>query len=202
MVYCLRLKIVSLLICSVSFFLISCSQKQPDIVQLAPLPENICRVAALPFINKTKYRDGGVLFYRVFVSELSRFGDFEVVPEGDVRKAFRQIRVAYGQQANYDQLRIIGDYLDTDILVGGIILQMEEVPAKNEDIPYMTVQLSILDAESGKTLWSIYHVRDGSQYRKVMHFGIITTITQLARQISREILENWAEEGFTGKCIK
>ncbi len=199
----LRLKTFSLLISSLVLFLVSCSQKEPKIIQLAPLPDSICRVAVMPFVNRTEYLDGNILFYRVFVSELAGLGEFEVVPEGDIRKVFRQIRVAPGlHQPNYDQMRIIGDYLDADILVSGIVLQMEEIPGKDEDIPYITVQLDILDAETGNTLWSIYHVRNGSQYRKVMHFGLINTITQLSKQTSEEILENWASEGFIGKCLE
>lgn len=203
MISCPRLKIVSLLVILVAFSGASCSQKNPNIVQLAPLPEYICRVAVVPFVNRTGYQDGDVLFYRVFVSELTRLGGFELVPEGDMRRAFRQVRLTPGlKQPDYDQLQIIGDYLKADILLDGTILQMEEASLRSENIPFMSVKLGILDAKSGKTIWSIYHIADGKQYRKVMHFGVITTITQLAKQMSREILAAWVSEGFTGKCIE
>ena len=203
MISSLRLKTVSLLILCIAFVGASCSQKQLNIVQLAPMPEEICRVAVMPFVNNTGYQDGAVLFYRVFVSELSGFEDLELVPEGDIRMAFRQVRILPGlQQPDYDQSRIIGDYLGADILLNGIILQMNETSSSGETIPFITVKLNILDAKSGKTIWSIYHIADGEQYRKVMHFGVITTITQLAKQISKEILAKWASKGFKGKCIK
>ena len=204
MISCLRLKIVILLIIFAALTGgTSCSQIHSDIVQLGPLPERICRVAVVPFVNKTGYRDGNVLFYRVFVSELARFGEFELVPEGDIRRAFRQVSLSPGlKQPTYDQSQIIGDYLKADILLGGIILQMEEASLEGETIPFITVKFDILDAETGQTIWSIYHIADGEQYRKVMHFGVITTITQLAKQMSKEIMAEWVSEGFKGKCIE
>ena len=201
--YLLRLKLISLMICCVFFSLTACGQKNSNVVQLAPLPGSICRVAVLPMINKTEYQEGNILFYRVFVSELSRLGNFELSPEGDVRQAFRQIQVLPAVQLpSYDQLRIVGDYLNAEIMIGTTILEMKDVFSKGEVIPYITVRLDILDAKSGKKLWSVYHRRDGSQYRKVMHFGVITAMTQLAKQVSKGILDILDSKGFVGKCIE
>jgi hypothetical protein len=203
MISCLRLKSASLLIISFAFIGISCSQKNASIEQIAPLPENICRVAVLPFLNQSGYRDGDILFYRVFDSEISRSGNFEIVPEGDIRRAFRQVRLTPGaKQPNYDQLRIMGDYLNADVLIAGNILQMEELTRSNESIPYITVRLELLDAKTGKTIWSIYHVRNGSQFRKVMHFGVINTVTQLAKQMTNEIMLQWSSKGFIAQCTE
>jgi hypothetical protein len=204
MISCPRLKIASLLVCLVAFLGGSCSQKYPHIEQIAPLPENVCRIAVVPFVNRTEYLNGGILFYRVFVSEFSRFGDYQLVPEGDIRRVFRQLHIVPGvQQPEYDQLQVIGDYLNADIMLSGAILQMKEVSSGiDEKIPYITVKLNLLDARSGRSLGSIYHVRDGNQYRKVMHFGVTTTVTQLATKISREIMEKLISKGLTGKCIE
>jgi TolB-like protein len=197
-----RLKIGIFLIILLAF-LASCSQKRPNIIQLAPLPDSICRVAVLPFINRTSYQDGDVVFYRVFLSMISEMNEFDIVPEGDIRRIYRQIRVAPGlRQPTYDQMRIIGDYLNADILISGTILQMKENVRSMEDIPYMTVNMEILDADSGTTIWSIYHDSNGEQYRKIMHFGLINTITQLTKQFSQEVLASWAAEGFKGKCLE
>jgi hypothetical protein len=125
------------------------------------------------------------------------------VPEGDIRRVFQQLRIVPGvQQPAYDHLQVIGDYLKADIMLSGTILQMKEVHSKDENIPFMTVKLEILDAKSGSTLGSIYHARDGNQYRKIMHFGVTTTITQLATKISREIMEKLISKGLKEKCIE
>lgn len=194
--------IISLPLCLILLAMSSCGGRQPQIVRLAPLPERVCRVAVLPFINRTTYQDGNVLFYRIFISELIRQQDIDLIPEGDVHRAFQNVYLAYGaENPNYDQLRIIGDYLHADILMSGIILQMTEVDIQGETIPFLTIKLDMLDAKTGRTIMTVNHDIDGAQYRKIMHFGLITTITQLAIQMSDEILAGLNSEGFTGKCI-
>ena len=163
-------------------------------------------MAVLPFENQTNYRDGDILFYRVFTSELAKQGNFALVPEGDIRDVYRQIRVTPGSQdLSFDQMRMTGDYLKAEIMVIGRITKMGEVPSKNikdEFEPFLTVNLRLFDVTSGRTLWSIYHTRRGGEYRKVMHFGLISTTTQLAEQVSKELIARWISEGFIGKCTE
>lgn len=71
----------------------------------------------------------------VFVFELSRMEDIQLVPEGDVRMVFQNIYLAYGgENPFYDQLKITGDYHNADILLGGIIMQRRKTRGK----PYRT----------------------------------------------------------------
>ena len=194
-------------ICCTSLLVAACSTKYPNLQKLSPLPEEgVCRVAVLPFNNQSSYRDGNTLFYRVFVSELARLGNFALATEGDVRDAFRQVRVNPGYQSpTYDQMRIIGEYLNVDVLVTGSINQMGESVSEhmeNETVPFLTVNLKLIEVISGRTFWSIYHRRSGEEYRKVMHFGLISTTTQIADQVSKDIIAHWASEGFIGKCTE
>ena len=72
----------------------SCTSKSPVFYELAPLPSGgSCRLAVLPFVNGTHYNDGGIIFYRVFNTELVNLGDFQLTPEGDIREAFRKDRL-------------------------------------------------------------------------------------------------------------
>lgn len=60
----------------------------------------------------------------------------------------------------------------------------------------------MLDAKNGRTILSVNHDIDVAQYRKIMHFGLIATITQLATQMSDEILASLNSEGFEWTCSK
>ena len=108
-----------LVICFIGLLLASCTSKSPTLQQHGPMPERgVCRVAVLLFTNASGYRDGDVLFYRVFNAELARLQDFELVQEGDIRAVYRQIRVnPNNDRLSFDQLRIIGDYLDVQVVI-------------------------------------------------------------------------------------
>ena len=187
-----------LILCTILLFLTACSGRFPVFHQLGPLPaDGICRVAVLPFVNATDFRDGGTIFYRVFTAELAERSDFQLVQEGDVRNAFRQARLIPGfQEPNFEKLRIIGNYLNADVLIAGSIIEMKE----DEATPSMTVNLYIIDAYSGNRIWNTYHKRVGEEYRKVMHFGMVYTYTRLSRKIAEEILDRWISKGFIAKC--
>ncbi len=80
----------------------------------------------------------------------------------------------------------------------GTILQMEERKERAGMDPSLAVSIKILDANTGETLWTTYHRRQGSQFRKVMHFGMVNTITSLAQRVSDEVLEQWFRKGLRG----
>jgi len=164
------------------------------------LPQDtICRVAVLPFINNSEYNEGDLIAYRIFSSELVRTGKFQLAQEGDVRRIYQQLLLFPNQLPRLEQLRIIADRLDAQILITGTIVEMSEKNTGNNVNPTLTLNLQILDAESGRTLWLTHHKQEGKQYRKVMHFGLINTITGLVRIVSDEILELWYANGLK-KC--
>lgn len=180
----------------------SCTRQRPVFHELAPLPSGgVCRLAVLPFVNETHYNDGGVIFYRVFNTELVNLGDFQLTPEGDIREAFRKELVSPGlQHPNFEKMRIIGNHLNVQVLVVGNIIEMKEYGTRGVKTPSLTVKLQLIDASTGQTLWTTYHRRQGEEYRTILHFGFVSTYTRLAERMSREILNRWIAEGLIAQC--
>jgi hypothetical protein len=192
-----------LLICFFLVFLfVGCSKQLPVVHKLSSLPgEGICRVAILPFINESDFPQGDTIFYRVFTSEMPRYEHFELIQEGDVREAFRKARVAPGlKELDLENLRIIGNYLNADVLIEGTIIELDEYNNRGSVVPFMSLNIQLIDAPTGRLLWSTYHRREGEEYRKIMHFGMVNTTTRLARRISEEIIKRWLTEGLVLKC--
>ncbi len=180
----------------------SCSTKVATLQVLSPLPEHeICRVAVLPFANESKFNLGGLLFYRVFMAELVKTGHFDVVQEGDVQEIYEQIKLLAGDEPNIEQIRLLGSRLGAQAIITGIVMKMGERKERTGMNPSLAVNINILDARTGETLWSTYHSRAGADYRKVMHFGMVNTLTALAQHVSQEILTLWSKKGFNG-CEK
>lgn len=181
-------------------FLSACGVKQPKLQKLAPLPEgNICRVAVLPFINDTEYKEGERIFYRVLIAELVRGGNFLVAQEGDVRNIYRQLKIYPNEELDIEELRIIANRLDVQLLVSGNIIEMSGMMVGNRlSIPKFSVKIDVL-SETGGFLWSTYHRRTGDDSRKILHFGVINTATELVRMVVQDIIEVWFDEGLK-KC--
>lgn len=186
-------------------FLTACSVKDaPSVLKQGPLPDagNICRVAVLPFTNQTDYKQADDIFARVFVSELTNSGNYLIAQEGDVRKFYQQMQVLPNQLPTVEQLRALADRLGAQVLVSGIIVEMKDKSDAGQRLdPSLAVIVRIIEGESGRTLWATYNRREGSQYRKIMHFGLVNSVTLLAKNVSAEIVAAWHNEGFR-KCTE
>jgi TolB-like protein len=183
----------------------ACSFKdKPTVLKQGPLPEagEICRIAVLPFVNQTAYKQGDDIFARVFISELVNKGGYRVAQEGDVRKFYQQMALLPTQGPSVEQLRALADLLDVQVIVAGTVVEMQDKSRYGQRLdPSVAVIVRIIEGSSGRTLWASYIRREGSQYRRIMHFGLVNSLTSLARHASAEIVAEWQKQGFK-KCTE
>lgn len=194
------LRRLSLLALSAVVFLVpGCvkSPSAPELSQLTAPSEAICRVAVLPFVNHTEYARGDLIVYRIFVAELNRLGGFSVVQEGDIRKIFRQMKLSPKETPGYEQTLVLADRLAVDAVITGEIITMREERGKQETAPELAVEMKLVPAGSTKPWLTTYHRRRGDDYRQVMHFGLVNTMTALTALLSDEILQLWFSKGLT-----
>src|SRR6056297_466180 len=170
----------------------------PEHRQAAPLPEDMCRIAVLPFVNDTDYLLGDMIVTKVFSTQLRQSGDYLNAQDGDIYRVYRQFFLLPGQTPNLEQLQIIADRLGVDLLITGTVLEMREDRGDHGSVnPVLILDLQIRDGDNGEVLWTTYHRRSGSDYNKTMHFGTIHTVTGLSRQMAEEIINLWFEKGFS-----
>jgi hypothetical protein len=101
-----------------------------------------------------------------------------------------------GQAPHLDQLRVLSDRLNVDLLISGKIVELTEDRSSRETPPMLALSLTLIDGTSGKILWTTYHKREGGYYRKVMHFGLINSLTALTQKMSQEIIDSWFRKGL------
>ncbi len=164
--------------------------------QLAPLPDEFCRVAVLPFVNETGYDVGDIIFYRIFTAELLDYGKFNLAREGDVRRIYRQMRIPALGNPVLEQVKMLAERLEVDLLIGGRIIFMADGKQGGRHTPSIAVSLRMIDGNTGRELVSTFHKRDGEEFRKIMQFGLVHSMTGLARRVSEEILEKWEKKGL------
>jgi polysaccharide biosynthesis protein PelC len=165
---------------------------------MRPLPaEPICRVAVLPFENESDYPLANVIAFKVFSAELQAAGNYLVVQEGDVRKIYQQLWILPGTQPTHEEMQIMAKRLNAQLLITGTVLEMRENPGENASAnPMLALDVQIRDGRSSDPLWRTYHRRQGTDYRKAMHFGTIHTATGLSQQVSSEIISLWFKNGL------
>lgn len=167
--------------------------------QLAPLPADpVCRVAVLPFLNDSDFPLGDAIVSKVFTMQFQDSGNYLVIQEGDILKVYQQLHILPGVAPPLDQLQIIANRVNAQLLITGIILEMREDRGEHGTVnPMLIMDIQIRDGRSGETLWNTFHRRQGTDYKKTMHFGTIHTVTGLSRQMAEEIINLWLNKGLT-----
>lgn len=186
-------------------FAAACSIKQkPTVLKQGALPDEgkICRIVVLPFLNQTNYTQADDILARVFISELVNKGDYQVAQEGDVRKFYQQMRLIPTQVPSVEQLRALADLLDAQVVISGTVVEMRDKSESGQRLdPSLAIIVRIIEGSSGRTLWASYIRREGKQYRKIMHFGLVNSVTSLASHVFAEIVAEWQKQGFK-KCTE
>ncbi len=175
-------------------------QRMPQTRMSAMAETDICRIAIMPFENRTRDDRAATMAYRVLMAELIGSGQLEVEPEGDVGLFRLRHRLFPGEMLLPDQYADLARQMKVDAIVRGRITDIGYDSSRGErDIPYIALQLDLFDVRRGHPVLNTIHRRYGDEYRKIMHFGVITTTTGLMARMSQEIIADWLEKGV-GNC--
>ena len=118
-----------------------------------------------------------------------------------MRKALRQLKIPPSETPALEETLIIADRLNLDAVIVGHIIVMDEKNVGMNTEPRLAVDLKMLAGDSGKIILTSYQNKSGEEYRKMLHFGLVNNITELANLVSQEIILKWKTEGVSG-CIE
>jgi len=169
-------------------------REQPLVTLTETPPARVCRVAVLPFENQTETTAAGLMLYRIFLSALANSSEFTAVEEGTIRRILLRGKVYPGQPISPEIRDMIIRATRVDALISGEVVEAVE----EKDRVHLAFSLRVREGATGRTLWSTYYAKSGEDYRKVMHFGEIDTLTGLASRMVTEILKSWHAKGLGG----
>lgn len=156
----------------------------------------VCSVALVPFENWTRRGELAQLGGRIFASELVQNGQYSLVQEGEIGIFFLRQRLMPGTllyKEHYDSLA--SQYQADAVILGRIVESGKERRRGGASVPYLSLHVDMYDARSGRLLLNSVHQRWGDDYRKVMHFGVITTQSGLMKKMAQEIINDWVAKG-------
>lgn len=157
---------------------------------------NICSVALMPFENWTRQKELPLLAGRIFASQLIASQRFHLVQEGDVGQFMLRQRLRPGSPLYQDHFFALDEQLKLDAVIQGRIVDTGSIVQRGGlSVPFLSLHLDMYDARTGRLLLNSVHHRWGDEYRKAMHFGVITTKSGLAEKMSQEIINDWLDKG-------
>jgi hypothetical protein len=185
------------------FILCGCSASTPDrtITKIVDgqLKRQVCRVVLLPFVNESKSLALDVQAYRIFLAEIVKSGVFKVVPEGDLEHFLYRNRIPTDAIWDRKLVATLSRQLEVD---GALVVYIRESNlvqgSYGSKHTFISLQVELYDTDSGRLLLSSFLRRKGADYTKVLHFGVVDTVSGLLQHMAREIIEIWQEEDVSG----
>jgi len=167
-----------------------CASSSPTTKYLHPNMDlgAIRRVAVLPFENLTQDKSASEKVQKIFLTELLSLEAFEVVEPGQVTKELRAGRIDSVEALGPADLKKLGEALKAQGIFIGAVVDYTEARSGTTPIPQVTIQLRLVETQSGVTVWSASRTRSGASASARL-FGIGgQSLTEAARQLIHEEL--------------
>ncbi len=150
----------------------------------------IQKVAVLPFENLTSERTAGEKVQKVFMTELLALSAFEVVEPGAVVRVLKAERADAVEALGPAELKRIGEALKADALFLGTVVDFADNRSGTTPAPDVTIQLRLVETQSGVTVWSASQTRSGASTSARL-FGVGgASLTEAARELLRDELRS------------
>lgn len=143
----------------------------------------INKVAVLPFDTLATDRASGDKVQKIFYIELLALDVFEVAEPGQVMKVVRGSGpLDLLGPADYQK---IGKDLGVDGLFVGSVVDFDESRGATTGSPDVTIQLRLIETQTGSTIWSTSQTRSGASVGNRL-FGVGgESLTEAARRVVR-----------------
>jgi len=145
-------------------------------------------VAVVPMENLSNDRQAGVRATRLLITELLASGAVDVVEPGEVRAAFQ--RVGVGREApSRDQVIALGKSLGVQAILLGTVTESENVRSGTVSIPVVTLDVHMLETETGTAVWAATHSEKGAGLSAKLLGTGAEPISETTRRCVRGIVE-------------
>ena len=188
-------KISSWILLSPLYLLIACSGQMKSTQFTNPRFDFgfVERVAVLPFENFTGDREAGYRATRFLVTELLATGAVDVVETGEVQAEVARQLGTRNVVPNTDAVVALGQELDVQALILGAVTQSETLRSGRVGIPVVTLDVRMVEVETGATVWAATHTEKGGTFSAKVLGTSGQPISQTTRLCVREILRTLIE---------
>lgn len=118
-------------------------------------------VAVLPFANMTPNPDAGGRVRDVFITMLQATGALYVIPPGEVGRGVSRSNMSDPTTPSSEDVVAFAKIVGADGVVTGSVLEYGEVRSGSSSANLISVSVRLLEAETGRVVWSASSTRGG-----------------------------------------
>jgi hypothetical protein len=155
--------LLSLVLLAVLLEAAACGKKLPPTQFLNPNFDFafVEKVAVLPLDNLSDDRQAGVRATRLLITELLSTGAVDVVEPGEVQAALDRTAVRQRIPTTEEVVKL-GQALGIQGIITGSVTQSESLRSGTISIPVVTLDVHMLETETGAAVWAVTHTEKGA----------------------------------------
>jgi TolB-like protein len=146
------------------------------------------KVAVLPLLNMSEDSQAGSRATRILITELLATEAVDVVEPGETQAALN--RIASGTSTpTTEQVIALGEALNVQAVIQGSVAQSGSNRAGTVMIPVVTLDIHMLETESGRVVWATTHTEKGGGTAAAILGTGSEPISQTTRRCARRIIK-------------
>ncbi len=149
-------------------------------------------IGVLPFKNLTNDRLAGEKVANALITELLVKKSFDVVEPGQFREKARGILsggIDSGGEWKLDNIKKLGSEAEVQGIITGTVRDYEMVRIGQTSYPLVTVDVELIDVETGKVVWMISHTRKGGPHLPIISLGETYTLGEMTQKVCKDIVD-------------
>ncbi|MDH3404159.1 MAG: CsgG/HfaB family protein [Acidobacteriota bacterium] len=119
------------------------------------------RVAVMPLEDLAGDRQAGLRATRMLITELLASGAVDVVEPGELQAVADRVVRGRGLPSK-DEILELGRQLEVQAVIVGSVTQSEVLRSGAVSVPVVTLDLHMLETETGTAVWAVTHTERGS----------------------------------------
>jgi TolB-like protein len=153
--------------------------------------ESTYRIAVMPFQNKSKIKDAGMIATYMFIVEIFKNKKFEPVEYGEVRRLIVDLRVRDKGELDLEKTEAIAKASGVD----GIIVGTVEVYNEGEGTapPEASISARLIDAHKDKILWCNSYQMKGDDDISILDWGRMYSVENVAYKVVLKLVKEMSK---------
>jgi hypothetical protein len=148
------------------------------------------RVGLLAFSNFSESRFAADRVRELVLSELMLTGLFEILEPGLVDRELLRLGITPNTSLTPEEIQKVGKKLKVQALIVGSVEAYEEHRLGGVLVPEVSIELRMLDVESGQTVWSVAATEGGMQLQTQLLGLRPPTISEATRTLVRRSVDS------------
>lgn len=150
------------------------------------------RAAVIPLENLSTDRQAGSRATRLLITELLATEALDVIEPGEVLRALGQIEQASSNPSTEQALQL-GQALGVQALIAGSVTQSESIRSGSVSFPVVTIDLHMIEVETGATVWAATHTEKGGSAATALIGTGQDAISETTRKCIRKLISTLLE---------